>query len=565
MTKDILLEQQPKPWDNFELQRLPELKEEMNFFNFQAYAIYQSLLKDTYFLSLPTGTGKTLCSISSFLYYRTVYPNSRLLIVTTASALFQFADEFNKFFNHSLRIQVIHNKAENITASKYPKQRKEFISAWGDIKKPEAPEILLMNYAIFRIEKQTILKSVMSLKKQGFHTFFILDEATAFKALNTQISKAVAAITPVVNKKLGLTATLMKGKLDEIYGIFKNVGISLCSSKAVFEKNYCILWQHPTIWYLKRIKGFKNVELFKEKVDPYSLILRKSDIAADLPPFQIQKRFLELSTEQESLLKEIYSGALALTEEGFDYENIENNDSQKILEALTEVGYVKRALTSPQIVAPDRFYENSPKTDEILRMLKEEFVDEKIVIYTPSKKYLKILCETIRDCKDLDTYYRKPLEISGDVSADVRYQQMKDFSNNNIHNIMVLNNAGSEAINLQAASVLIITSLPDTWGQLIQIVGRISRIGSVHSSLLLVFLLHEDSQDFDEYCILQKQGVLFQAIHGDVEKGLLDTSVLRGAEHEGIPDEEFVSRSVAHLLIGTRKRRADKYSSSFVK
>jgi SNF2 family DNA or RNA helicase len=422
-----------------------------------------------------------------------------------------------------------------------------------------------MNYAIFRIEKQTILKSVMSLKKQGFHTFFILDEATAFKALNTQISKAVAAITPVVNKKLGLTATLMKGKLDEIYGIFKNVGISLCSSKAVFEKNYCILWQHPTIWYLKRIKGFKNVELFKEKVDPYSLILRKSDIAADLPPFQIQKRFLELSTEQESLLKEIYSGALALTEEGFDYENIENNDSQKILEALTEVGYVKRALTSPQIVAPDRFYENSPKTDEILRMLKEEFVDEKIVIYTPSKKYLKILCETIRDCKDLDTYYRKPLEISGDISADVRYQQMKDFSNNNIHNIMVLNNAGSEAINLQAASVLIITSLPDTWGQLIQIVGRISRIGSVHSSLLLVFLLHEDSQDFDEYCILQKQGVLFQAIHGDVEKGLLDTSVLRGAEHEGIPDEEFVSRSVAHLLIGTRKRRADKYSSSFVK
>lgn len=565
MTKDILLEQQPKPWDNFELQRLPELKEEMNFFNFQAYAIYQSLLKDTYFLSLPTGTGKTLCSISSFLYYRTVYPNSKLLIVTTASALFQFADEFNKFFNHSLRIQVIHSKAENITSSKYPKQRKEFISAWGDIKNSDAPEILLMNYAIFRIEKQTILKSVMSLKKQGFHTFFILDEATAFKALNTQISKAVAAITPVVNKKLGLTATLMKGKLDEIYGIFKNVGISLCSSKAVFEKNYCILWQHPTIWYLKRIKGFKNVTLFKEKVDPYSLILRKSDIAADLPPFQIQKRFLELSTEQESLLKEIYSGALALTEEGFDYENIENNDSQKILEALTEVGYVKRALTSPQIVAPDRFYENSPKTDEILRMLKEEFVDEKIVIYTPSKKYLKILCETIRDCKDLDTYYRKPLEISGDVSADVRYQQMKDFSNNNIHNIMVLNNAGSEAINLQAASVLIITSLPDTWGQLIQIVGRISRIGSVHSSLLLVFLLHEDSQDFDEYCILQKQGVLFQAIHGDVEKGLLDTSVLRGVEHEGIPDEEFVSRSVAHLLIGTRKRRADKYSSSFVK
>lgn len=124
---------------------------------------------------------------------------------------------------------------------------------------------------------------------------------------------------------------------------------------------------------------------------------------------------------------------------------------------------------------------------------------------------------------------------------------------------MLLDDAGSEALNLQAASVMIIASLPDSWGKLIQIVGRISRIGSTHSSLLLIFLLHEDSQDFDEYCILQRQGVLFQAIHGDVEKGLLDTSVLRGVEHEGISDEEFVSKSVSHLLIGTRKRRAEKF------
>ncbi len=554
--EDIVLEIEKKPWEGFELVPLPEFKQGISLFNFQAYTVFKALQQNTFFISLPTGTGKTICSISSFLYYKTIYPKTKLLIVTTSSALFQFAEEFNKFFNHSLKIQVIHQTAENMSASKYKSARKQIIKDWGE---KDSPDVILLNYPMLRIEKEEIKKAVLNLTKKGYNSFFVYDEATNFKALNTQTSKAVASISPCVNKILGLTATLTKGKLEEIYGIFKNVGIQLCPTKKDFETHYCLIFQHPKLFYIRQIRGYKNVALFKEKIDPYSLILRKSDIGASLPPFQIQKRFLDISTEQRILLKEIYSGLLTLTDEGFDYTNPENTDKQKVLEALTEVGYIKRTLSSPEIVAPERFNEVSPKTEEILRMLEEDFVDEKVVIYTPSKKYLNILSKTIKNCKEIDGFYRKPLEISGDVPADVRYQNVQNFSNTNIHNIMILDDAGSEAINLQAASVLIITSLPDSWGKLIQLVGRISRIGSKHSSLLLVFLLHEDSQDFDEYCILQKQGVLFQAIHGEVEKGLLDTSVLRGVADDGISDDEFVSKSVSHLLIGTRKRRAEKF------
>ena len=559
MSEDITLETSlggKKPWEKFELVKLPELRPEFLFFDFQAYAIYQSLLQNRYFLSLPTGTGKTLCSLASFLYYKTVYPKTKLLIVTTSSALFQFSEEIPKFFNHKLSVQIIHQTAKEITTSKYKKERKQIIESWG---KEDKYDVLLMGYPILRIEKDIIQKAVLDLKKREIHSFFILDEATNFKSLSTQTSKAVCSIASHVDKILGLTATLTKGKLEDIYGIFKNIGIQLCPTKKEFEKHYCLIWQHPKIWYLRSIRGYKNVALFKEKINPYSIILRKSDISASLPPFQIQKRFLEHSQEQMALLKEIYSGVLALTSEGIDYSSTENTKSQKFLQALTEVGYIKRALSSPEIVAQERFSEPSPKTEEVLRMLNEDFVDEKIVIYTPSKKYLHILMKTIKGNKDLEPFYKKPLEISGDIPADVRYQNVQKFSNTNTNNILCIDDAGSEAINLQAASVLIITSLPDSWGKLIQLVGRISRIGTQHKNLLLIFLLHEDSQDFDEYQILQKQGILFQAIHGDVEKGLLDTSVLRGAEHQGISDADFISQSSAHLLIGTRKRRAQKY------
>lgn len=553
MTRDVSLDEK-KPWTGFELVPLPELKPDVAFFDFQAYSIFHSLQQRIYFLGLPTGVGKTICSIAAFFYYRTVYPDTKLITVTNSSALFQFAAEFDKFFAHSLKIQVLHDTAEGLTGAKYKRVRKQVISDWGSV---ETPHVLVMNYPIFRIEKDILLDSVKNLKKRGFRSFVIYDEATNFASGQTQIGKAVASLSPHFDKILGLTATLLKGRLDQIYMIFKNVGISLCETKKRFEDCYCIIWQHPKIFYLRKVRGYKNVALFKEKIDPYSMILRKGDVSASLPPLQIQKRFIPISPEQNSLLKEIYSGIVALTPDGIDVTDIESK-GQKLLEQLSEVGYIKRTLQSPEVVAPQRFTEVSPKTAELLRFLDEDMIDEKIIVYTPSKKYLHILRDAIRT-SEVDPYYKYPLEISGDVPPDVRFQSVTDFTTGNKHNVMLLDDAGSEAMNLQAASVMVVTSLPDSWGKLVQLVGRFSRIGSKNKNLLLIFLLHEDSQDFDEYCILQRQGVLFQAIHGETEKGLLDTSVLRSVEHEGVSDEEFVSRSVMNLLIGTRKRRAEKY------
>jgi len=206
-------------WKNFELIKLDCSKDDFTLLDFQAFAIYQALQADTFYISLPTGTGKTLCSIATYLYYKEIYPDTKLMIVTTNSALFQFAEEFSKFFNHNLLIQVIHAKAEGIKASNYQEQRKDIIKNWG---KTKNPDVILMNYPIFRSEKENIIKAIKDIKKQG-RSFVVFDEATAFKDLKPQISKAVAAVSKLVDKKLCLTATLLKGKLEEIYGMFKNM------------------------------------------------------------------------------------------------------------------------------------------------------------------------------------------------------------------------------------------------------------------------------------------------------------------------------------------------------
>lgn len=557
--QDIVLNgpEAKKPWEGFELQRPEELRPELSLKDFQQYSVYQSLLKNRYITGLPTGCGKTLIAITSFFFYRKVYPKTKLIIVTNNSAIFQYANEIDKFFIHSFRVQVVHDSAKEFKGKKYPVLRKECIKSYGTVLNGSV-DILVFNYPIFRIERKEILNSIQNLKRSGWSTFLILDEMTNFKNMSTQTFKAVHAIQAYCDKVLGATATLSKGKIEEMYPLYKGIGLLLANSKAEFESRYCITWQSPKFIWLKVIKGYKNIEELKDRIAPYTIILKKSDIAASLPSFQIQKRILDHSDEQKELIREIYSGIISVGNSEITSENL-FGDNVKILQQLSEQGYVKRALQSPEIVLPDRYTDCSPKIEEILSMLEDDFTDEKIIIYTPSKKFLHLLLSKIKKTKSVPDFYRKPLEISGDVSAQDRFEYVNKFTNSPEYNILILDKAGTEALNLQAASVLIVCSMPDSYGDLVQLVGRCSRIGSKHTHLLLIYLLHKNSMDESEYEIIHQQGVLFQAIHGEVENGLLDTSVLRSAEHEGMSDEDFVSKSVKYLLLSKRSSLMQNY------
>lgn len=551
-----------KPWKGFDLVRIPEMKDTTKFYDFQAYAIYQALNKNRYILGFSTGLGKSITSIATYFYHRKVYPKTKLLIVTKTSAMFQFANEISHFFNHSLKVQVVHASAKELKSSKYIQIRKKMFTDWGT-DSPEAPDVIVTNYPMIRIEKEFVLKAVVNLKQVGWQSFLVLDEATTFKNLSSKISKAVYSIQGYADKVLGLTATLTKGKIEEMYNLYKGMGLLLAKNKEEFEKRYCILWQHPQYFYIRVVKGYRNVEELRERIEPYTIILKKSDASDSLPHFQFQKRIIEHTEEQMELIREIYSGVLNLTDAPIDYTNTDafgQLKDAKILQNLSETGYVKRALLSPEIAVEGR-YTDCPclKTEEILQMLEEEFSDEKIVIYTPSKKYLHILSKEIKGAKSLPDYYRHPLEISGDIPPDVRFESVQKFSAPGKHNVMLLDNAGSEAINLQAASVMIITSMPDTIGDLLQIVGRISRISSKHKNLLLIYLLHENSQDLLEYQIICQQYMLFQAIHGESEKGILDISELKPDALKHLSDEDFISRSVKYLILSSRKSLAENY------
>ena len=545
-----------KPWDNFELVPLEESKPGKSLFNFQQWALYQSLNSSRYILGTPTGTGKSLCSIASYLYYKKIYPQTKLIVVTSNSSLFQFAGEFEKFFNFEGNIQVITDKLKFLQEKNLKKIRGLVIEDWGRACR-DTPEVLIMNYPIFRIEHLQILKAIKALRKQGFHAFLVLDEATAFKNPKALTTKAVRLVQKQCDKVLGLTATLTRGRLVEIYEIFKGIGVELCPTKAYFEQEFCDIWVNPRFLRMRKLLGYKNLDQFRDLVIPHATILCKSDIADSLPRFTYSKVLLEHSPDQYNLIRDIYSGLLDLKPGELDFG--EDPDRHREVTPLTEVGYIKRALIDPGIVR-DQYTQDSPKTEELLRMLEDDFVEEKIVVYTPSKKYLHKLRDRINGNKSLPEQYRKTLEICGDISPEDRFKNVELFTNSPLHNIMIIDDAGGEAINLQAASVLILMSMPKNFGFLVQIAGRISRLSSTYKNLYLLYFLIQDSMDEIEYRILMQQGLVFQTIHGEVEEGLLDVECLKQGTDLGISREDFINRSVQYLLLMKRESLKVQYT-----
>ena len=621
-------------WETFEMVRLPILRPEINLYNFQQYAINKAIRQRIFCIALSTGLGKTVCSYASYFYYRMVMKakgiDTRLLIVTNKSAVLQFRSELDKFFDHGLKAVAVHSGMAKLGAKNYAGARRNAYEMWSNTYDPNSQlDVLVMNYATFRMDVGdmkfedrskplepgevykikaskvgTIGRAIQQLQENGVHVFVVFDEATVFKNIQTATHRAVEKVASASHRVTGLTATLTKGKLEEIYAIYKALGVQLARNKEEFENEYCVVFQHPKQRFVRSIRGYKNTAKFVQLIRDISIVLRKIDVAKFLPAYSLRKIPVEHSPEQFKIISDVYSGLIDITQFGQDLEleaddqgvfslpgetteavDAENpfnlpatpdqlpdeNANQKRVTTFMESGFIKRALLDHRIVTKqglNDFKTMSPKTKEIIRLLNDEFTGEKIVIYTPSKLYLKLLRKTIENHPDVPDYYKKVLEISGDISQVDREQAKIDFTDSKQHNIIIINDAGLESINLQAASVLIVATMPSSGGNMVQLAGRLSRIGSTHANLLLLYLLTENSQDEDEYIIINQQMQMMAQVMGEAEKGLLDWDALREAEaerrkmQEELSEDEFKKASMQQLLFHKRNRRASFYTAN---
>ena len=91
---------------------------------------------------------------------------------------------------------------------------------------------------------------------------------------------------------------------------------------------------------------------------------------------------------------------------------------------------------------------------------------------------------------------------------------MRDF--------LFITTAGSEALNLQAASVVLFYDTPWSYGDLVQTIGRAQRIGSIQEHILILHLVNKGTIDMRVMTRVTDKKELSDAVIGDTAVGALD-------------------------------------------
>jgi len=399
----------------------------------------------------------TLQTISALSYLWDKYPETPVVIMTTKSALNQWASEFDKFTT-GVKCFVISG-----TKAKRQKVYDEFFAYTG-------LKALIMGY-------RTACMDFDILQNLKGHVQ-VFDEATAFKNETTQVHQVCAHLSGAAQKVWSLSATIIKNRLMEAWAIYRVTVPGLMPSKNVFMSNYCICVDKQI--GRKRIKfvvGHRksDIEAFRIKIDPFFIGRPKHEVAHELPPLTTKRIEAPLSDVQISKYKEALSGILE------KYDPTTGEMTEKEVTKLTAVMYCQQIVNHPELVDVKG---DSGKLEILMELLEEEFDGEKVIIFSRFRKMIDILD------RELSAKGIKCVRITGGEKDDERKKSQESFQDEKSDvRVVLITMAAAEGVNLQLAKATIFYDSPWSAGDYLQIIGRMIRIGSIHDRVYCYHLV----------------------------------------------------------------------------
>jgi len=432
-----------------------------------AVGVSHLILRPRFLLADPAGTGKTPQALVAYAYLKHKNRDLKAVVHTTQAAQFQWADRVEQFLT-GVKASVVgyertHSGGWESLGVKGRAQQWAQLQAESDV--------WITTYAL-------------GTKEEAAFTQHLLQYIAIFDEAHVLRSHRGEAIYPAMQRRStgargtwALTATpLMDGRVDELYAVMEAIRPGTFGDYPQFKKTYHQLVLIKPKWKVKgtqknarpfyKTTGFQNLPLLRSQIEPFYLKRPAEEMNQFLPPVRYQQRDLTLDPRQRSLYNDIraqhWPGATTKFHQ---------------LAALT---YAQMAADAPAVLG----YPTIPsvKTAELIRLLENQFTDQKVLVFAKFEKVVSYLSVQLTKSGIAHGV------IAGHVSAPAREAIRQRFQTDPAARVVLLTTAGAQALDLQAAGVVICYDLPWTPGELEQIVGRARRVGSEHESILVVLL-----------------------------------------------------------------------------
>jgi hypothetical protein len=342
------------------------------------------------------------------------------------------------------------------------------------------------------LPRSTNKRFVYDIEVDGNHNYFangtLVSNCTAFKNTGTKTWQVCRQLSDRAKRCYGLTATLLKNNLMEGFSIYKVIQPTIFATKTKFMDEFCVVKLQPVGGGRKVpvVVGYRNLDHFRRIIDPFFLGRQKHMVSSELPKLITRQIVCEMSPSEDTKYAEALSGVLELG----DGETKEYQETA----ALTSLIYCQQVVDSlhllrfeeGQEIAVGLFKDESVKVKDkgakeeaLVDLITGELDDEKVIVYTRFEKLVGRLQSV------LTAAGVKSVRITGkenDVKRREAQQAFQDLKSDT--KIIFITDAGSEAINLQAASAIVFYDAPWSWGTYVQLLGRPIRIGSIHDTVV---------------------------------------------------------------------------------
>lgn len=528
---------------------------------YQVQGAYHLLALRRMVLGDDVGLGKTVEAIAAISHMLERDSRVRVAIVTPKSTVRQWAREFERFTN-GIRPVVVETRPRTKDGKSPLDQRKATYAEWLRPREDDQRAVLILNYALMIRDwnaegvrpvdargnpdpKKPVVPGVLDqvfldAVKDGSKLVVIYDEAQAFANDRTKTSEIGRFLSDRAERVYGLTATLHKSKLIEGYCIYKVIKPGVFTTKTAFMRDFCVTELQKVPGTARRIPiivGYRNLEAYRDRIAPFYLGRRKQDVTDELPALIAKDLVCELSAAEDAKYEQALSGVLELGDGSIkDYEDhkalVALNYCQQVVNSLSMLKFDEGAEFDGELDYATLDHRKltvgtlGAKEEALVDLFSDggELQGEKAIVYTRFATLVPRL-QKIFEGKRI-----KSVAITGAQNEKQRAAAQDTFQNPKSDvQVVFITTAGGVGINLQMARAMVFYELPWTWGDYVQLLGRMIRIGSPHKGVVTYHLMAERPRvlrkktiDHHVYKLLREKKGLIDKVIGEAAVGALD-------------------------------------------
>jgi hypothetical protein len=452
------------------------------------------------------GLGKTIQGIGVAELLAKLAGIRRVLIVCPATLKSQWRSEINRFCHRTSQI-VLGSAKERV--AQY--ESDAFFT--------------ICNY-------EQILRDHPTIERIGWD-LIILDEGQRIKNWESKTSRLIGSLkSPFA---LVLSGTPLENRLEELFTV-----VGFIDDRRLGPA-YRFFHRHRVVDDRGRVKGYKNLDQLRESLKPILLRRTRSQVMKDLPERTTEIVRIRPTAEQLMMSDEYCSLAARIAAKPY----------------LTEMDLLRlqKFLLMARMAADSTFLVDkeepgfSSKLERLAELLSQLSAEEnrKIILFSEWTRMLNLIEPLLRDA-GFDF-----VRLDGKVPQKKRQQLVHRFQTDPDCRAIIMSNAGSTGLNLQAANTVINVDLPWNPAILEQRIARAHRMGQKQPIQVYLLVTEETIEERMLGTLSAKHDLALAAL--DVESDVTEVELQSGMEELKRRLERLIGKQPAAPIDESEQRR----------